>query len=132
MNNLRKASYNHLVAGIAVCLFFALGVSGIGYYLKLDYLVMPIVVTCIFSIFETIISTCLWHWVASNHSDSLPVFYTAVSGFRMLMSLFLLLIICLIVGRDAMAPYVVVFISNYIIMLFVHSRFFSKQVKNTL
>ena len=132
MNRVERASYRHIFNGITVSLVNALVMTGIGYFFKLDYLVMPIVVTCLFSVFETVALSLVWRWVALSHADSLPLFYSASSGFRMLFALFILTAVCLVVGRDAMAPYVIVFVVNYIVMLVVHSRFFTKQVGNTL
>lgn len=69
----------------------------------------------------------LWQWVASAHRNFLSTFHTACSGFRMLIVLAVLGIVCAVVGRDAMVPYVAVFMIYYLVLLIMHTVFFAKM-----
>ena len=67
----------------------------------------------------------VWKKVASNNPEGLTTFYTAVSGFRMLIALFTLFICYLIVGREQMLRFCIVFMMFYFVFLVHHSVFFS-------
>lgn len=86
----------------------------------------PLLVSVIFSLAVTWIVGFLWRWVASSHSDLLTTFYSSTSGFRMLLALAVLFGCYLVAGRDAMLPYVLVFMLFYIVMVGFHSIYFSR------
>ena len=65
----------------------------------------PLIVSVVFALAVEAADILLWRWVASCHSDSLPTFFTAVSGFRMLLAVFTVVGCSAVVGRDAMAPF---------------------------
>lgn len=86
-------------------------------------------IAAVFSVFELVVLTTLWKWVATKHLDFLATFHTASSSFRMLLVLIVLGIVCAVVGRDAMVPWVVAFMVNYFVLLILHSIFFVKMVQ---
>lgn len=67
-----------------------------------------------------------WQWVATSHSDSLPTFFTAVSGFRLLLALATMFVYYLIAGQGAMLNFFLVFMIFYVVQLVHHSVFFAK------
>ena len=93
-------------------------------------LTSPLVVSVVFALAVEAADILLWRWVAEKHSDSLPTFFTAVSGFRMLLAIFTMVGCWAVVGRDAMAPYCIVFMVFYFVVLTHHSLFFA-QVNNS-
>lgn len=89
-------------------------------------LTYPVVVSAVFSIVVESADALVWRKVAKKSPDSLTTFYTAVSGFRMLLALATMLVCYIIVGRDAVAPYIVVMLVYYFVLLAHHSIFFSR------
>ncbi len=88
-------------------------------------LMYPVAVSAVFSIVVESADALVWRKVAKKSPDSLTTFYTAVSGFRMLLALATMLVCYIIVGRDAIMPYILVLLVFYFAMLAHHSIFFS-------
>ena len=89
-------------------------------------LMYPVAVSAVFSIVVESADALVWRRVAKKSPDSLPTVYTAVSGFRMLLALATMFVCYIIVGRDAVAPYIVVMLVYYFVLLAHHSIFFSR------
>lgn len=79
-----------------------------------------------FSIASIFIYVVSWRWVVRKHPDSVTAFYSVVSGVRMLLALFTLLGCFLVVGRNAMLPYVSVFMIFYFIIVGFHTFYFAR------
>jgi hypothetical protein len=86
----------------------------------------PVWVSAGFSMFFLIAFSLLWRWVSKEKKESLTTLYSVVSGFRMVLALFTLFVCFLFVGRDAMVPYVLVFMVFYLIMVGFHTVYFSR------
>ena len=89
-------------------------------------LMYPVAVSAGFAIVVESADALVWRKVARKSPDSLTTFYTAVSGFRMLLALATMLVCYIIVGRDAIMPYILVLLVFYFAMLAHHSIFFSR------
>ena len=89
-------------------------------------LMYPVAVSAVFSIVVESADALVWRKVAKKSPVSLTTFYTAVSGFRMLLALATMLVCYIIVGRDAIMPYILVLLVFYFAMLAHHSIFFSR------
>lgn len=89
-------------------------------------LMVPIWVSTGFSVVFLVAFTLLWRWISKEKKDSLTTLYSLVSGFRMVLALFTLFVCYMVVGRDAMVPYVVVFMVFYLIMVGFHTIYFSR------
>ena len=89
-------------------------------------LMYPVAVSAGFAIVVESADALVWRKVARKSPDSLTTFYTAVSGFRMLLALATMLVCYIIVGRDAIMPYILVLLVFYFGMLAHHSIFFSR------
>ena len=89
-------------------------------------LAAPMTVGAVFSIVVEVADALVWRRVARKSPDSLTTFYSAVSGFRMLLALVTMLVCYVVVGRDAVMPYIVVMLVFYFVMLAHHSIFFSR------
>ena len=89
-------------------------------------LMYPVAVSAVVSIVVESADALVWREVAKTSADSLTTFYTAVSGFRMRLALATMCVCYIIVGRDAVAPYIVVMLVDYFVLLAHHSIFFSR------
>lgn len=116
----------YLVESILTTAALVLLALGLAYCLSIDSIVAPLTVSAVFSIVVNALDGLIWKKVASSSEESLPTFYTAVSGFRMLLALATLLVCYLIVGRDAMLVYCLTFIGFYFIHLAHHAIFFAR------
>ncbi|MDE6151629.1 MAG: hypothetical protein K2G12_06560 [Prevotella sp.] len=86
---------------------------------------MPLTVSWIFMLTLGFAVSLIWKKVAVSTPDSLPTFFTAVSGFRILIALSTLLGCYITVGRDNMGEYLIVFMVFYLVSLAHHSMFFA-------
>ncbi|MFA4181508.1 MAG: hypothetical protein K1V98_05990 [Prevotella sp.] len=94
--------------------------------LRLDAMLTPLVVSAVFSMVTDTADAMIWRRVAERNPEGLTTFYTAVSGFRMLLALGVMMVCYLVVGRDAMTVFFLVFMSFYVMLLVHHAVFFGK------
>jgi hypothetical protein len=92
----------------------------------IDGLFAPAVVSVIFMLVVGGAIGLIWRRVAKHAPESLPTFFTAVSGFRMLLALAVMFIYYLACGRSAMLMFLVVFMVFYFVSLAHHSIFFAR------
>lgn len=92
----------------------------------MDELIVPAVIGAIFSLVIGLALTIIWRRVAKKSPDSLPTFYTAASGFRLLLALATMLVYYLVCGRGAMLVFFLVFMVFYFALLAHHSIFFAR------
>lgn len=79
-----------------------------------------------FFMLVTMAEAVVWRRVAEGSPESLPTFFTAVSGGRMLLALATMFVYYLVKGREAMFPFFIVFVVFYVVQLVHHSIFFSR------
>ncbi len=91
-----------------------------------DSLLWPLIVSAVFTLVVSSASGLVWRKVAKQSPDNLPTFYTASSGFRMLLALAVMLVYYLVAGRQAMLVFVLVFLAFYFVSLTHHSIFFAR------
>jgi hypothetical protein len=128
--NIAKQSINYIVQSICMVTFLNLCCSitaRLGGY----NLLAPQIVSTFFILVLDVTASLLWRWVAMNHRDMLPTFFTAVSGFRFLGALMVMFICYLVVDSENMMTYIMVFLLFYMLSLVHHSIFFVK-VSNRL
>ena len=109
---------------MTVCLSAAAGIVG-SLTQHLDSVLAPVAVSAAFAIVTAAATGMRWRRVADSQPEMLTTFFTSVSGFRMLAALFTLFICYLVVGREAMKPYIILFMVFYLFSLAHHSLFFS-------
>lgn len=107
---------------VAVAAILVVGAKAIGLFDT--EITAPLVVALVFALTVEVTDIMLWKWVARCHRDSLPTFFTAVSGFRLLLAVFTMVGCWAVVGREAMAPYCLVFMVFYLVVVAHHSLFF--------
>lgn len=88
-------------------------------------IVTPFIVSGIYTMMVEVADACIWKKVATKSPDSLPTFFMAVSGFRMLIAIGVLLVCWMVVGREMMLTYGIVLMCFYFAMLMHHSLFFA-------
>jgi len=89
-------------------------------------LLTPIVVGACFTLVVFVTIALVWRRVAKSSPESLPTFYMAVSGFRMLLALAVMFVYYLVAGRDRMLSFFLVFMVYYLASLAHHSIFFAR------
>lgn len=89
-------------------------------------LTVPTIVALLFAVVVESVDALVWGKVRQAGDDGLPTFYTAVSGFRMLLALATLVVCYFVVGRDAMMEYCLVFMGYYFTIMIHHSVFFAR------
>lgn len=92
----------------------------------LSSILVPLIVGACFSVVVDTAVGVVWRRIAERSPESLTTFYTAVSGFRLLLALATMMIYYLVVGSDAMRTFFFVFMAFYVLQLVHHSVFFAK------
>ena len=92
----------------------------------LDGLLVPAIISSAFTLVIATVIGLVWRRIATQAPDSLTTFFTAVSGFRLLLALLVMFIYYLVYGRDNMLIFFLVFMVFYFASLTHHSVFFAK------
>ena len=123
--NIEKLSIAYMRYGVMVAVALALVGLMVMQIWFLD-LLTPIIVSVAFSLVTCVAIAQIWRRVAQNSPDSLPTFFTAVSGFRLLLALAVMFVYYLVDTQDSMLRFFMVFIAFYFAMLAHHSIFFAR------
>jgi hypothetical protein len=123
--NIEKLSVAYMRYGVMVAVALALVGLMVMQIWFLD-LLTPIIVSVAFSLVTCVAIAQIWKRVAQNSPDSLPTFFTAVSGFRLLSALAVMFVYYLVDNQDSMLRFFMVFIVFYFGMLIHHSIFFAR------
>lgn len=89
-------------------------------------LLAEMIVSSSFLLVTGVVIALIWRWVVSNHKESLPTFFTAVSGFRLLLALGVMFGWYLADKNDTMLQFFMVFMAYYVVSLVHHSFFFAR------
>ena len=92
----------------------------------LDSIFTPAIISVTFTLVLAAAVGLVWRRVASSSPESLPTFFTAVSGFRLLLALAVMFVYYLVAGRSAMLVFFLVFMTFYVVSLAHHSIFFAR------
>ena len=123
--NIEKLSMTYMRHGLMVTVALALIGLMVMQVWYLD-LLTPIIVSVAFSLVTCVAIAQIWRRVAQSSPDSLPTFFTAVSGFRLLLALAVMFVYYLVDTQDSMLRFFMVFIAFYFGMLAHHSIFFAR------
>ena len=107
--------------------FFILSIMWIG---AIKGMRVPLTVAVVFSLMSEITEAKVWCRVAQRAVDSLPTFFMAVSGFRMLLALIVFFVYYLIAGRSEMSVFFLIFLVFYLMLIIHHALFFAKMQKS--
>lgn len=122
--DVRKLSKGYLKQG----LFLTVGLSLITllvmqvWYLDL---IIPVLISAVFTLAVYLVIGLVWRQVALSTPENLPTFFTAVSGFRLLLALAVMFVYYAI-DKDSMLRFFLVFMAFYVVALAHHSIFFAR------
>ena len=125
MDKIRKRSINYIRQGLfltAALFLLTLLVMQVWF---LD-LLTPAIVSVAFTLVVCGTIGIVWHYVAKNSPDNLPTFFTAVSGFRLLLALAVMFVYYLLDSNDTMLNFFIVFMVFYVASLAHHTIFFAR------
>ncbi|NPD91407.1 hypothetical protein [Xylanibacter muris] len=131
MADIKKLSIRYIMQGLCLVCIVAAGVYLVMLVMGVSRDITPIIVGAAFAVVIECADALIWRKVAENAADSLPTFYTAVSGFRMLLAIATMFVYYLVAGSGHILKFILVFFAFYEAILFHHSYFFSK-VSNSL
>ena len=123
--NIEKLSMTYMRYGLMVTVALALIGLMVMQVWYLD-LLTPIIVSVAFSLVTCVAIAQIWRRVAQSSPDSLLTFFTAVSGFRLLLALAVMFVYYLVDTQDSMLRFFMVFVAFYFGMLAHHSIFFAR------
>ena len=123
--DIQKLSIAYIRQGLMVTVALALVVFLIMQVKYLD-LLTPVIVSVVFSLVICVSVALIWRRVAQSAADSLPTFFTAVSGFRLLLALAVMFVYYLVDTQNSMLSFFMVFIAFYFAMLAHHTIFFAR------
>jgi hypothetical protein len=123
--DIQKLSIAYIRQGLMVTVALALVVFLIMQVKYLD-LLTPVIVSVVFSLVMCVSVALIWRRVAQSAADSLPTFFTAVSGFRLLLALAVMFVYYLVDTQNSMLSFFMVFIAFYFAMLAHHTIFFAR------
>ena len=123
--DIQKLSIAYIRQGLMVTVALALVVFLIMQVKYLD-LLTPVIFSVVFSLVMCVSVALIWRRVAQSAADSLPTFFTAVSGFRLLLALAVMFVYYLVDTQNSMLSFFMVFIAFYFAMLAHHTIFFAR------
>ena len=92
----------------------------------IDSILSPAIISVCFVLVVAVSIGLVWRRVAKGAPDSLPTFFTAVSGFRMLLALAVMFVYYLVDKNDTILLFFLVFMAFYFASLIHHSIFFAR------
>ncbi|MBR1411415.1 MAG: hypothetical protein IJ580_10005 [Prevotella sp.] len=126
--DIQKLSIAYIRQGVLVTVALALIALMVMQVRYID-LLTPVIVSVVFSLFVSVTIALVWRRVAQRSPESLPTFFTAVSGFRLLLALAVMFVYYLVDNQDSMLRFFLVFIVFYFGLLIHHSIFFARNNK---
>ena len=126
--DIQKLSIAYIRQGLLVTVALALIALMVMQVRYID-LLTPVIVSVVFSLFVSVTIALVWRRVAQRSPESLPTFFTAVSGFRLLLALAVMFVYYLVDNQDSMLRFFLVFIVFYFGLLIHHSVFFARNNK---
>ena len=125
MDKIRKRSINYMRQGLLLTAALFLLTLLVMQVWFLD-LLTPAIVSVAFTLIVCFTIGLVWRYVAKNSPDSLPTFFTAVSGFRLLLALAVMFVYYLLDSNDTMLRFFIVFMVFYVASLAHHTIFFAR------
>ncbi len=124
MDNIRKVSLSYMRQGLYVSAALFLLTLLVMQVWFLD-LLTPAIISVAFTLLMCFTIGLVWRYIAKNSPDSLPTFFTAVSGFRLLLALAVMFVYYLL-NKETMLSFFLVFMVFYVASLAHHTIFFAR------
>ena len=125
MDKIRKMSISYIRQGLYISAALFLLTLLVMQVWFLD-LLTPAIISVTFTLLVCFTIGLVWRYVAKNTPDSLPTFFTAVSGFRLLLALAVMFVYYLLDNNDTMLNFFLVFMVFYVASLAHHTIFFAR------
>lgn len=127
MEDINKTSTRYAIQVIIIANLLLLITYGVQYVTGITpSLLVPMAISYGFYLATAGIFFLVWKKVATCNPEMLTTVYMATSGFRMLLALATLTIVYIVVGREQMISYAIVFMIFYFIAVGHHSYFFAR------
>lgn len=127
MEDIKKTSKQYAIQVVIVANALMLVTLGVQYFMgNYPTLLAPMAIGYGFYLATAFIFDAIWKKVAICNPEMLTTVYMATSGFRMLLALATLTVVYIVVGRQQMMPYAVVFMIFYLVAVGHHSTFFAR------
>ena len=126
MTDIDKLCRRFLLQCLLLLLVATAAAWAVGHYGDISGLGTPVAVSVGFSIVIELADVFIWRRIAKRNPDALTTFYTAVSGFRMLLALATMFVYYLVAERSGIMLFVMVFLAYYVVFLSHHALFFSR------
>lgn len=129
-NKIGNIYWTYLRQGMTMLgvLFFAALLVAIRY----PAVVLPLIVSAVYSLFVEIAAITAWRKVAENSLESMPTLLMAISGGRFMLALVIMFVYFMLAGktgRGDMLTFVVVFAVFYLSTILHHTLFFTHKNK---
>lgn len=125
--DIKKLSLRYVMQTVCIIVLLSLATMLVSLVADVEGLVSPLVVSVVFALVVDTADAMIWRKVRAKGDEALSTFFTAVSGFRMLLALAVLTGCYIAVGRDAMLEYCIVFMAFYLALMLHHSIFFTRM-----
>lgn len=125
IDNIDKLSKNYMRQGLYLTVALSLLTLLVMRVWFLDLLTV-VLVSAAFTLVVCGAIGLIWRYVAKHSPDSLPTFFTAVSGFRLLLALAVMFVYYLADSQNSMLRFFLVFMVFYFASLAHHTIFFAR------
>ena len=125
IDNIDKLSKNYMRQGLYLTVALSLLTLLVMRVWFLD-LLTAVLVSAAFTLVVCGAIGLIWRYVTKHSPDSLPTFFTAVSGFRLLLALAVMFVYYLADGQNSMLRFFLVFMVFYFASLAHHTIFFAR------
>jgi hypothetical protein len=126
MDDIKRQSFRYIRQQLQIVVALSLVGLLVMQVWHLDTILVPVVVSAVFMLVVSGVYGKLWSVVATKSPDNLTTFYSATSGFRMLLALMTMGVYYLVPGRGTMLVFVLVFMAFYMICLAHHTIFLAR------
>ena len=129
LKEVKTTGHSFIKRGIAMVVILLAAAAAIAYCSDNQWIMVPAVISALYTLTVVVATGLVWIRVASRSVDSLTTFYSAVSGFRMLLTISVMFGYYLAYGREEMLGFLSVLAPFYVAMLVHHSIFFGMKSK---
>lgn len=131
ITDIKKQSNAFLKGGLFISVALVLAGLLISQVWFVDGLLVPLVVSFVFSVVIDGVDAFLWRRIAIKSPDNLPNFFIGMTGLRMFMALLVLFVVYLNTDKEGMLRFFLTFVVFYLTLLVHHSVFFSRLLKRS-
>lgn len=130
-NMMRKAAVTYIIQSLTIiAVMTVLALLSAGVWGSLSMIGVPLAVAAGFQVFASLTYGLAWRAVASGSSASLPTFYLAASGLRMIAGIATVLIYLFLADDEMQIRFFVfLFLAYYLVLLIYDTLYFVRVEK---